>query len=325
MNLGILMDPGLVAAIQNISPPVTAVFTQGEFLDSMPWYLLLISVLTLGLHPRYGVRLATLFGLTSGLNEALKLACHLPRPYWVSEAVTGYSSHSSFGFPSGAAMTGAAMYGYIAFVIRRWWVVLVCTVLFLATSFARIFAGIHFALDILGGWILGFLLLAIFLLAMPRAEAYAARISCPARIALFIAVAAVPTLLVIPAYHSLAGWQLPEAWAALALQQTGTAINPVRIQYAYGASGIIFGSLMGYEFLRSRGGWSPPSDLKQRAMIMVLGTISVLLVNAGIPVAWKVLGLTAVVPQLAMFLSMAGVTFWLMACVPFFAKKAGFG
>jgi membrane-associated phospholipid phosphatase len=325
MDLGILTDPGLVAAIQNLSPPITSVFIQFEFLDSMPWYLLLITVLTLGLHPRYGVRLATLFGLNSGLNEAFKLACHLPRPYWVSDAVTGYSAHSSFGFPSGAAMTGAAMYGYIVIVVRRWWVVLVCIALFLTTSFARIFAGIHFVLDILGGWILGFLLLAIFLLAMPRAEAYAARLSRPARVALFVAVAAVPILLVIPAYLSLTGWQLPEVWAALALQQTGTAIHPVQIQYAYGASGTIFGSLIGYEFLRSCGGWSPPPGMKQRAMIMVPGTISVLLINAGIPTAWKILGLTAVVPQLAAFLSLAGVTFWLMACVPFLAKKAGFG
>ena len=53
---------------------------------------------------------------------------------------------------------------------------------------------------------------------------------------------------------SLAGWQLPVAWATLALQQTGPAIDPVRIQYAYGASGTILGSLCGYECIRSYGG-----------------------------------------------------------------------
>jgi membrane-associated phospholipid phosphatase len=324
MDLSLLASPELVATIQNLSPPVTAVLTRVEFLDSMPWYFLIISVLTLGLHPRYGVRLATLFGLNSGLNEAVKLACHLPRPYWVSDAVTGYSSHSSFGLPSGAAMSGASMYGYIAVTVRKWWVVPACMVLLLAAGISRVFCGIHFVTDVLGGWILGFLLLAVFLLAMPRAEAFAARISRPARVALFVAVAAVPLLLVIPAYLSLAGWQLPVAWATLALQQTGSAIDPVRIQYAYGASGVILGSLLGYECLRSSGGWNPPWDLKQRAMVLVPGTFSVLVVNAEIPVLWKILGLTAVFPHLATFLSMAGVAFWLMACVPLLAKKAGF-
>lgn|GEM_PF-1063551 len=324
MVFDLLMDPGINVAVQTFSVPVTALFTQGEFLDSMPWYFLIISLITFGLHPRFGVRLATVFGLNVGLNEAVKLFSHMPRPYWVSEAVTAYSGHSSFGFPSGAAMSGAVMYGYIAAIIRRWWVVLVCIILLLATSMVRIISGIHFALDILGGWVIGLLLLAVFLLLMPRAEEFAARLSRPVRLLLFIAVAAIPILLVIPAYLSLAGWQLPSAWANLALQQSGEAINPVRIQFAWGASGIIFGSLFGYEFLRSRGGWNPPQDLKQRAAVVVAGILSVLVVNAGIPLVWKTIGITAMIPQLAAFLSMAVVMFWLMACVPALAAKAGY-
>ena len=104
LDFGRLLDPGINIAVQSFSPAVTAFFTRGEFLDSMPWYFLIISF---GLHPRYGVRLATLFGLNVGLNEAVKLAGHMPRPYWVSAGVEAFSSHSSFGFPSGAAMYGA--------------------------------------------------------------------------------------------------------------------------------------------------------------------------------------------------------------------------
>jgi hypothetical protein len=96
MVVDLLMDPGINVAFQQFSPALTSFFTQGEFLDSMPWYFLLISLITFGLHPRYGVRLAMLFGLNSGLNEAVKLACRLPRPYWVSAAVKGFSAHSSF-------------------------------------------------------------------------------------------------------------------------------------------------------------------------------------------------------------------------------------
>jgi hypothetical protein len=106
--------------------------------------------------------------------------------------------------------------------------------------------------------------------------------------------------------------------------QTGAAINPVRIQFSYGASGIILGSLAGYEFFRSRGGWSPPEDRKRRAGVIIAGTASVLLVNAVLPVALFFLGITTALPPLATFLSMAGVSFWLMTCVPCIAKKAGY-
>ncbi len=324
MDFTLLMDPGINIAVQNFSPPVTAFFTRGEFLDSMPWYFLIISIITFGLHPRYGVRLATLFGLNVGLNEAAKLACHMPRPYWVSEAVRAFSAHSSFGFPSGAAMSGAVVYGYIAQLVRRYPVVIICCILFLVSGMVRIFSGIHFLLDILGGWILGLLLLAVFLLAAPKAEEYAGRLSRPARLALFALVSAIPILIVVPAYLSLGGWQVPAPWIELARLQTGAVIHPDRIQYAWGAAGIIFGSLFGYEFLKSRGGWSPPADLKQRAGVVFAGTLSVLLVNVAIPGVWVYLGITALSPQLAVFLSMAGVTFWLMAGVPSLAAKAGF-
>lgn len=324
MNFALLMDPGINVVVQSISPAVTAIFTKGEFLDSMPWYFLIISFITFGLHPRYGVRLATLFGLNVGLNEAVKLACHLPRPYWVLGAVKAFSAHSSFGFPSGAAMSGTVIYGYIAVVIRRYWVVIICGILLLATSLVRIFSGIHFLIDILGGWILGFLLLAGFLLAAPKVEAYASRQSRSARLILYVVVAAIPILLVVPAYLSLGGWDVPGPWIELARQQTGAMIHPVRIQFAWGAAGIILGSLTGYEYLLSRGGWNPPADLKRRAGVVLAGTISVLLLNAAIPSVWMYLGITALLPPLAVFLSMAVVTFWLVAGVPSLAVKAGY-
>ncbi|MDO9324274.1 MAG: phosphatase PAP2 family protein [Methanoregula sp.] len=324
MDYVLLMDPGINVAFQSFSPQITSFFTEGEFLDSMPWYLLIISLISFGLHPRYGVRLATLFGINVGLNEAVKLACHLPRPYWISAAVKAFSAHSSFGFPSGAAMSGMVIYGYIAFVVRRYWIIFICCILLIVASLVRIFSGIHFLLDILGGWFIGLLLLAIFLLAAPKAEKFAAQLSRPARLFLFVVVAAIPILLVVPAYLSLGDWQVPGAWIELARQQTGAVIHPVRIQYAMGASGIILGSLFGYEFLSSRGGWMPPAELKRRAGVVVTGTLSVLLLNMALPGVWVTLGITVMSPMLVPFLNMAGVTFWLVGCVPYLAAKTGF-
>jgi len=158
------VDPGFNIALQNSWPVITSLASTGELLDSTPWYLLVVSVFYLGSHPRYGIRLAVLFGITSGLNEALKLAFHRPRPYWILPAVTVFSSHFSFGLPYGASMYGATLYGYIANVTRRWWVVLICTLLLLCTSLARLFAGVHFVLDVVGGFVFGFLLLLLFFL-----------------------------------------------------------------------------------------------------------------------------------------------------------------
>lgn len=324
MDYGLLMDPGINTAVQNFSVPLTSIFVSWLFLDTMPWYFLVMSVITLGLHPQYGVRLITLFGINDGFNEAFKLVFHLPRPYWVSESVTVYTAHSSFGFPSGAAMYGMVMYGYIATVVRRFWVYIICGILLLLASLARIFAGIHFLLDILGGWFFGIVILVLFLLVWPKVEEYAARLSLTGRLILFAFISAVPLLLVYLAFLSLGSWQLPGAWADLALLKTGSAINPAGIYYAYGSAGLIFGALTGYEFLSYRGGWNPPDGWKRRTAVIVPGTLSVLCIAALLPALWETLGLAAFSEPLAEFLSMAGTTFWLIAVVPYLAKLAGF-
>jgi membrane-associated phospholipid phosphatase len=322
--IGLLLDPGITIAVQNFSPALTRFVSPGDFLDSTPWYLLIISVIYLGLHPRYGIRLAVLFGITAGLNEALKLAWHLPRPYWISPEVKVFANHPSFGFPSGGAMYGAVIYGYIAAAVRRWWAILLCALLLVAACVSRVFVGAHFVPDIFGGLLFGFLLLLVFFLAGPRIETYAATLSRPGRCIGIIILAAVPLILVIPAYLSLAGWQLPASWVELAFRQTGLEINPVSIQFAWGATGIILGSLTGYEVLLSQGGWAPPADLKQRCAVILAGTASVLTLFAIVTTARSAADLSFPFTQCAQVLSMIVVLFWLTCCVPLIFRRAGF-
>jgi membrane-associated phospholipid phosphatase len=318
------LDPAVNIAVQQISPTLTVLAVPGVLLDSTQWYLLLIAVLYLGFHPRHGARLAVLVGITGGLNEALKLAWHLPRPYWVSLDVKIFTSHGSFGFPSGAAMYGAAMYGYIATVVRRWWVGVVCALLLVTTCTVRIVGGIHFVQDVAGGLLFGFLLLVVFLLAEPHVTAYAAGLSQPARLAGILLLAALPILLVIPPYLALGGWELPASWAATALQQTGDPINPVAIRYAWGAAGITLGALAGYEALLSRGGWEPPEGLWQKGTVILAGTVSTLAVWWIITTTREACGFADPLDSVLTIFSMAAVLFWLTCCVPLAARWSGY-
>lgn len=322
--LGMPLDPGINIAVQQISPTLTLLAVPGVLLDSTQWYLLLIAVLYLGLHPRHGVRLAVLLGITGGLNEALKLAWHLPRPYWISTDVKIFTSHPSFGFPSGAAMYGAALYGYIAAAVRRRWVVAVCAILLVTTSMVRIIGGIHFVQDVAGGLLFGFLLLLLFLFAEPRVTACAAGLSRPARWTGILLLAALPVILVIPPYLALAGWELPASWAATALQQTGQAINPAAIRYAWGVAGITLGSLAGYEVLMSRSGWEPPEGLWQKCAVILAGTGSTLAVWWIITTTREACNFPDPIDSALTVVSMAVVLFWLTCCVPMVARRYGF-
>lgn len=321
-----LLDPGINSAAQNFSPGLTSLIAEGHVLDTTPVYLLLIAAIYLGFHPRHGIRLAVLFGITSGIIEALKLAFHLPRPYWVSHAVKAYAAHSSFGLPSCAAAGSVVMYGYIAMIARRWWIVLICGILFGWTVLARIFAGVHFLLDILGGLLIGMLILILWLHLSPEIESFAGGLSARAQLLGIFLVSLIPLIVVIPAYLSLAGWQAPASWAVTAMEQTGEVISPVQIGYAGTATGILLGSLLGYRSLLMRGGWSPPVGLVRRGVVVVAGMATLLLLDAG---TQKILRMPTLLhlllpPELCDLLSMTLVCFWLTACIPFFAKRAGF-
>jgi membrane-associated phospholipid phosphatase len=314
-----LLDPGINIAAQGFSPLLTGLLAAGGDLDSLPVYLTIVIFLYLGFHPKYGIRLAVLFGIAGGLNEALKIFFHLPRPYWVSAAVKAYYSVPSFGFPSAGAMCSTVVYGYVAVVVRRHWVVLACTVLLTWAVLARIFAGVHFLLDVLGGLAFGALLLLLFLVAAPKTEAFAAKLSQPARLLCIVVVAALPLIVTIPAYLSLTGWRLPGEWVAMAANQTGAMIDPVRIRYAWESSGLIFGSLLGYEFLIRRGGWEPPKRVLVRGVIATAGAASALAL-----IDWITRELSAagpVIPSpIVPLVSLALAGFWFTACVPLTAR-----
>jgi len=212
------------------------------------------------------------------------------------------------------------VYGYVALVVRRHRVVCACIVLAAWTVLARIFAGVHFVLDVVGGLAFGVLLLILFLVLSPKVEAFAAKLRWPARALGIVFPSALPLLCAIPAYLSLAGWQLPPAWVAMAMSQTGVPINPVQVVTAWQSAGLILGSLLGYEFLRLQGGWEPPANYMVRGAVAVAGVVSTLALFGLATVLLAVPG--AVLPApVALAVPPVFAALWFTAAVPLLARR----
>jgi len=97
------------------------------------------------------------------LNNALKLFFRNPRPVLWIRLIT----ETSYSFPSGHALGSMVLYGMIAFLLARHfpkraiWFYEIAAVLTGAIGFSRLYLGVHWVTDVVGGWGMGFLWLMI--------------------------------------------------------------------------------------------------------------------------------------------------------------------
>ena len=100
------------------------------------------------------------------LNQLLKRILQRPRPteFRIVEE-TGYS------FPSGHSMVSMAFYGYLIYLIYRyiknkyikWSLIVLLSILICLIGISRIYLGVHYTSDVLGGFLLSISYLVVYI------------------------------------------------------------------------------------------------------------------------------------------------------------------
>jgi len=99
------------------------------------------------------------------LNTVLKLVIRRPRPPYAA----AFLHHASWSFPSGHAMGSLIGYGMLAYAVTLLWVhrrnaqlsvVLVASLLVVAIGLSRLYLGVHYFSDVVGGYAAGVLWLS---------------------------------------------------------------------------------------------------------------------------------------------------------------------
>jgi len=124
-----------------------------------------------------GLRLAVTLLISVWINLALKLLLDQPRPFFEAyDPSVGMVAVKMGGFPSGHAQNSLVMWMIIASWsplprLSRFAHFGIAAFLCLLIGFSRIYLGVHFPTDILGGWLLGGKILAVYFFAGRRIEA----------------------------------------------------------------------------------------------------------------------------------------------------------
>ncbi len=161
--------------------------------------LLLLSLTYWCFNKAVGQKLAYAYLTALVFNMWVKVLCFIPRPDnpqiepLLRRAGIGGRLHplaheASPSFPSGHAQGSTVGWGYAALASRRRWVQGVAVVLVLLIALSRMYLGVHYPQDVIGGLLLGVLNLLLWLWAEPYVLPRLAQLSRGRRYALAILV-----------------------------------------------------------------------------------------------------------------------------------------
>ena len=161
--MGIILQWGLnfIIIIQQVeSPLLDSFFRVITSLGDELFYLLLFPLLLWCVDFYLGIRVGIIFLLSVYVNAGLKEIFQQPRPFDILAEIQKVHA-SGYGFPSGHAQSSLIVWGSIAYWEKQIWIRNLSVLLILLIGFSRIYLGVHFPTDILGGWLFGGLILGL--------------------------------------------------------------------------------------------------------------------------------------------------------------------
>jgi membrane-associated phospholipid phosphatase len=125
---------------------------------------------------RIGGLLYLLTALNSCLVWVLKSALHLPRPFWLDPRVRVFDRAAYYGMPSGHVQAATCVWFFLAQAVRSFWAWSAASLLVLIVAFSRVYFGVHFISDVVGGFLVGAALLWVFLWTDGRFRGWLAKL-----------------------------------------------------------------------------------------------------------------------------------------------------
>lgn len=177
-------------------PVLDAIFEAITFMGNEEFFLILLPLIFWCVDFAVGARLAFAFLLSTYDNVGIKDLFAHPRPFERDPTVQLYDAEG-YGLPSGHSQSAVVVWGIIAASFRKAWLWVVAILMMILIGFSRIYLGVHFPTDVLCGWTVGAILLAVYLVLEPRIEAWLKQAGLAAQLALAV-IAPLALLLLHP-------------------------------------------------------------------------------------------------------------------------------
>lgn len=300
----------LIMVFQRWSPALDGFMEFITFFGTVEFYIIFIPFLYWTVNQKWGFRVFLILLFTDFISASFKLLLHQPRPYWVSEEVRLVGGgETSYGITSSHSSNPPAVLGYLAVHIRQRWMWVVAVVAPLLISYSRMHMGVHFPHDVVAGWILGILMLVLFVRYETGISESLQKRSTGSLIGLgfLISLVMITTSFLISAV--IAGSPDPASYA-------GYASEARSLDHFFTLGGASFGSIAGYVLMRRQARFRDGGPVPQKAIRYVLGMIGALLLLYGLDFVFELVDAGEAVAFGLRYFRYGITTFWLTFGAP---------
>ena len=304
----------IIQQLQGLSPALDGLMKFFTFLGKLEFYLLMMPFIYLSIDRRLGFRTLLILLITNFWASFFKLLFHQPRPYWIG-GVKQLATETSYGFPSSHASDTFAVWGFLAYQVKRTWMWLLSLFLILFIAISRLYLGVHFLHDILFGWLIGFIIVVIFLLVDKPVSAWAKELTLSMQILLALLISIVIILIGQVIQSWLSGISDPEPWASFAVK--------ARIgDYSFNLAGALFGAIAGYALMRQYACFTNSDKWINRILCYAIGLIGVVVFYFGLDMSFGMITSDETIfGQILRTVRYGSVVFWVVFLAPWLFLK----
>lgn len=300
--------------LQTMSPALDSLMEYLTFLGRIEFYLIFISFIYWVISAPLGFRTLLILLGTDFVGLAGKQLLRQPRPYWVGD-VKALGEETSYGIPSTHASDTVAVWGYMVYWFKNTWLMVLSALVVLLVGISRMYLGVHFPTDVLGGWLIG--LLAIFLLV--KGEGWLSPFLKRQSVGGLIGIGFIVSILML-----LVGWLIslliasipdPTNWAQYSIQARD-------ISHYFTLAGAVFGMLAGYTLMQRYAAFQTTGSWARRIARYLLGIAGVLVLYLGLDVLFGLIAADQTALGLGLrYIRYAAVSFWAMFGAPWVFLK----
>ena len=304
----------LITALQNLSPALDGVMNMITFLGRFEFYMVVMTFIYLAYDRRLGFRLVLLMIVTDFAGMTFKLLFHQPRPYWLRPELE-IGKEISYGLPSTHSSSSMAFWGYLAYKVNKTWLWVVACLMIFFIALSRLYLGVHFLHDVLFGWLIGLVMILLFIACEKPVASWAAKLSLGMQILVGLAASILVILIVQVVNALISGVADPESWRALATEAR-------TINFSFSHAGSIFGAVAGYALMRKVASFSSKGKWGLRLARFAIGLVGVLVLYFGLDVIFGMIaGDETVLGIVLRIIRYGSVSFWVIFLAPWLCLK----